>query len=78
MYELVDDLTRIARGLRALPDSERLVILMRFERDMTQSEIGAERGLSQMHVSSVLWRVLNRVRTMAAGDPQRSPIRRLG
>lgn len=35
---------------------------MRFGREMTQSEIGAELGVSQMHVSRLLSRILTTLR----------------
>ncbi len=36
---------------------------MRFGLEITQSQIGAELGLSQMHVSRVLKKVLRKLRT---------------
>jgi RNA polymerase sigma-B factor len=36
---------------------------MRFFRGMTQAEIGAELGLSQMHVSRLIAKVLAELRT---------------
>lgn len=35
---------------------------MRFGAEMTQAEIGAELGISQMHVSRLLTRTLTRLR----------------
>jgi RNA polymerase sigma-B factor len=46
----------------ALPDRERSILLMRFYGNMTQSEIAAEFGISQMHVSRILRAVLARLR----------------
>jgi RNA polymerase sigma-B factor len=37
-----------------LPDREQQLLLMRFYGNMTQSEIGAQLGISQMHVSRLL------------------------
>ncbi|MFC1436609.1 sigma factor-like helix-turn-helix DNA-binding protein, partial [Streptacidiphilus sp. N1-3] len=37
-------------------------VSMRFGAEMTQSEIGAVLGLSQMHVSRLLSRILSRLR----------------
>lgn len=48
--------------LRALPERERKVLYLRFFRDMTQSNIGKELGISQMHVSRLLSRSCDRVR----------------
>ncbi|MEV4394018.1 SigB/SigF/SigG family RNA polymerase sigma factor [Nonomuraea sp. NPDC049607] len=47
----------------ALPSRERNILLMRFYGNMTQSEIAAEFGISQMHVSRILRAVLTRLRT---------------
>ncbi|MFI7700481.1 SigB/SigF/SigG family RNA polymerase sigma factor [Nonomuraea sp. NPDC049480] len=46
----------------ALPDRERKILLMRFYGNMTQSEIAAEFGISQMHVSRILRAVLAKLR----------------
>ncbi|WP_326686885.1 SigB/SigF/SigG family RNA polymerase sigma factor [Streptomyces sp. NBC_01795] len=48
--------------LRALPERQRKVLYLRFFRDMTQSSIGAELGISQMHVSRLLSRTCQDVR----------------
>jgi RNA polymerase sigma-B factor len=39
---------------------------MRFDRDMTQGEITAALGMSQMHVSRLLRRSLGRLREVAS------------
>ena len=60
-YELVE-LGEALRGtLDALPARERLILRLRFERDMTQAEIAACVGVSQMHVSRLLRRSLSRL-----------------
>ncbi len=48
--------------LAALPERERHILMLRFFRGMTQSEIAAEIGISQMHVSRLLSRTLVRLR----------------
>jgi RNA polymerase sigma-B factor len=40
--------------LRALPEREQAIVRMRFEEELTQSEIGERVGLSQMQVSRLL------------------------
>jgi RNA polymerase sigma-B factor len=60
-YELVE-LSEALRGtLAALPPRERLILRLRFERDLTQAEIAAAVGISQMHVSRLLRRSLDRL-----------------
>ena len=48
-------------GLAKMPERDRQIIALRFYADMTQSEIGAELGMSQMHVSRLLTRALARL-----------------
>lgn len=48
--------------LDVLPDREKTILLLRFFRNMTQSQIAAEVGISQMHVSRLLNRTLERLR----------------
>jgi RNA polymerase sigma-B factor len=65
-YELVESREAIVSTWRALPDVERKVLELRFMHDLTQREIGERIGYSQMHVSRLLRRALNRLETAAA------------
>jgi RNA polymerase sigma-B factor len=65
-YELVESRDAIASTWRALPEVERRVLELRFMHDLTQREIGERIGYSQMHVSRLLRRALNRLETAAA------------
>ncbi|MDF2711444.1 SigB/SigF/SigG family RNA polymerase sigma factor [Nonomuraea muscovyensis] len=47
----------------ALPSREKHILLLRFFGNMTQAEIAAEFGISQMHVSRILRKVLDQLRT---------------
>jgi RNA polymerase sigma-B factor len=49
--------------LEALPNREKRILLLRFFRNKTQSEIATEIGVSQMHVSRLLTRTLEQLRT---------------
>jgi RNA polymerase sigma-B factor len=44
---------------------DQLILRLRFERDLTQSEIADKLGISQMHVSRIIRRSLSRLRTVA-------------
>jgi RNA polymerase sigma-B factor len=66
-YELVESRDAIADGWKALPEVERQVLALRFRSDLTQREIGERIGYSQMQVSRLLRRALNRLETAAAG-----------
>ena len=48
--------------LEALPAREKRILLLRFFRNKTQSEIADEIGVSQMHVSRLLSRTLDQLR----------------
>jgi RNA polymerase sigma-B factor len=48
--------------LEQLPEREKRILLLRFFRGLTQSEIAAEIGISQMHVSRLLARTLAQLR----------------
>jgi len=53
-YEEVEDGSLVASGLDALDERERRIVELRFFEEMTQSQIAAEIGISQMHVSRLL------------------------
>jgi RNA polymerase sigma-B factor len=61
----VDDQAAVQALLTSLPERERKIIELRFFHDMSQSEIAAEVGLSQMHVSRLLRAALERLRQQA-------------
>ena len=65
-YELVESRDAIATSWKTLPESERRVLELRFVHDLTQREIGALIGYSQMHVSRLLKRALQRLETVSA------------
>jgi RNA polymerase sigma-B factor len=53
-YSATDDRLLLALSLADLPERERTIISLRFVEGLTQSEIAARVGLSQMHVSRLL------------------------
>ena len=65
-YELVEDLDALAAGLRTLDARERVIMKLRFFDGLTQSQIATEVGVSQMHVSRILRRSLDKVAAAAA------------
>lgn len=60
--ELVEDLHTLAPLLEELDDRDREIVAMRFGQEMTQAQIGERLGLSQMHVSRLLNRLLAQLR----------------
>ena len=66
-FDRAEERATIARLMTSLSPREREVLRMRFEEDMTQAEIGAVIGVSQMQVSRVIRQALTRLR--AASEP---------
>jgi RNA polymerase sigma-B factor len=64
-FELVEYQSAIGPTMQALPARDRLVLKLRFEQDLTQLEIAERIGVSQMHVSRLIRRALQRLRTVA-------------
>ena len=60
-YERVELEEALRGGLAALSERERLILRLRFDEDMTQNEIAERIGVSQMHVSRLLRRSLDRL-----------------
>ncbi len=52
----------LRRALDSLPDRERAIVILRFFGDRTQTQIAAEVGVSQMHVSRLLAQTLAALR----------------
>jgi RNA polymerase sigma-B factor len=61
-YDAVEYGAAIAPVLSELSRRERTVLRLRFVKDLTQSEIAAEIGVSQMQVSRILRATLQRLR----------------
>ena len=65
-FELVEYGAAIAPTLqRAARRATAIVLHLRFVEDMTQAEIAERVGVSQMHVSRLIRRALERLRTVA-------------
>ncbi|MGV9345080.1 RNA polymerase sigma factor SigF [Streptomyces spiralis] len=60
--ELVEDVHSLAPLLADLDERDRQIIHMRFVEELTQAQIGERLGISQMHVSRLLSRLLARLR----------------
>lgn len=61
--ELIENLQALAPLLETLDERERTIISMRFGQEMTQAQIGEHLGVSQMHISRILSRILTKLRT---------------
>jgi RNA polymerase sigma-B factor len=69
-FEAVTDWHTLQPLLAALPVRERRILALRFFADLTQAEIAVEFGLSQMHISRLLVRVLTQLRAGMLDDEQ--------
>jgi RNA polymerase sigma-B factor len=58
----IEDREALRPLLEALPERERTVLVLRFFDSMTQTQIAARVGISQMHVSRLLAKSLTRLR----------------
>jgi RNA polymerase sigma-B factor len=67
-FERAEDRATLEHLLTTVTSRERDVLRMRFEEDMTQAEIGAVIGVSQMQVSRVIRQALSRLRAAAGAD----------
>jgi RNA polymerase sigma-B factor len=62
-YELVETKMAVADAVQGLSKPEQTMLKLRFVEEMTQSEIGTRLGVSQMQVSRLLRRTLERLRS---------------
>ena len=61
-FERTDERTSLEPALDQLPDREQLILKLRFEEGLTQTQIADKIGISQMHVSRLIRRSLERMR----------------
>ena len=66
--EMLEEWTGVTDILRELPPRERHILFLRFFRNMSQSAIAEEVGISQMHVSRLLARTLAQLRRSAGSE----------
>ncbi|MGI8632102.1 MAG: SigB/SigF/SigG family RNA polymerase sigma factor [Solirubrobacterales bacterium] len=64
-YEVVEYGAAIEGTLNSLSDRDRKILHLRFVEDLTQSVIAGQVGVSQMHVSRIIRRSLDRLRDAA-------------
>ncbi len=67
-FGLAEDRATLSRLLGAVSPREREVLRLRFVEDLTQAEIGARIGVSQMQVSRLIRQALARLRIAAAAE----------
>jgi RNA polymerase sigma-B factor len=69
-YEVSEDRAILAPGFKALDERERKILQLRFFEGLTQSQIAQQVGISQMHVSRLIRRSLEKIRETIAEDEE--------
>jgi RNA polymerase sigma-B factor len=74
-YEVFENRAVLVPGMKALDERERRILHLRFFEGLTQSQIAQQVGISQMHVSRLIRRSLERLRheIAAGGAPPDQP-----
>ncbi|MCZ7457210.1 MULTISPECIES: RNA polymerase sigma factor SigF [unclassified Streptomyces] len=60
--ELIEDFHSLAPLIAELEERDRRILHLRFVEELTQAQIGEQLGISQMHVSRLLTRIIKRLR----------------
>jgi len=74
-YEQAESRVTLDRLMTMLPARDREVLRLRFGADMTQAEIGALLGVSQMQVSRIIRQGIARLREILDGQERLQPAR---
>jgi RNA polymerase sigma-B factor len=72
-YDVSEDRAVLAPGFRVLDDRERRILHLRFFEGLTQSQIAQQVGISQMHVSRLIRRSLEKIREEIAAEEGAEP-----
>jgi RNA polymerase sigma-B factor len=75
-YEVSEDRAVLEPGFRVLDERERRILHLRFFEGLTQSQIAQQIGISQMHVSRLIRRSLEKIRDEIAVEEDAPPERR--
>ncbi|HKG11232.1 MAG TPA: SigB/SigF/SigG family RNA polymerase sigma factor [Gaiellaceae bacterium] len=77
-YQVSEDRVVLEPGFKVLDDRERMILHLRFFKGLTQSQIAQQIGISQMHVSRLIRRSLEKIRAeIAADEVEQPPSRRV-
>jgi RNA polymerase sigma-B factor len=76
-YQVSEDRAVLEPGFKVLDDRERRILHLRFFEGLTQSQIAQQIGISQMHVSRLIRRALEKIRDEIAVEED-SPERAAG
>ncbi|MDQ0840706.1 SigB/SigF/SigG family RNA polymerase sigma factor [Streptomyces sp. V1I6] len=73
-FDIIDSLEALKPLIATLDERDRLILSLRFREELTQSEIGERLGISQMHVSRLLARILEKLRAGVMDDSSAVPV----
>ncbi|HEY5294212.1 MAG TPA: SigB/SigF/SigG family RNA polymerase sigma factor [Gaiellaceae bacterium] len=74
-YAVSEDRAVLAPGFKVLDERERMILQLRFFDGLTQSQIAQQIGISQMHVSRLIRRALEKIRAEIASEELVDPDR---
>jgi RNA polymerase sigma-B factor len=74
-YAVSEDRALLAPGFKVLDERERMILQLRFFEGLTQSQIARQVGISQMHVSRLIRRSLEKIREEIDADELADPDR---
>lgn len=72
-YSVSEDRILLAPAVRCLDARERMILSLRFNDGLTQSQIAFQLGISQMHVSRIIRGALETLRAAMPTDDEASP-----
>jgi RNA polymerase sigma-B factor len=72
-YEVSEDRVVLEPGFKVLDERERTILHLRFFKGLTQSQIAQQIGISQMHVSRLIRRSLEKIRAEIAAEEVEQP-----
>src|SRR5215203_2889040 len=72
-YQVSEDRVVLEPGFKVLDERERMILHLRFFKGLTQSQIAQQIGISQMHVSRLIRRSLEKIRAEIAADEFEQP-----
>jgi RNA polymerase sigma-B factor len=67
---MADDRVMVEEAMAKLPERQQKILWLRFNDDLTQSEIADEIGISQMHVSRLLSRALSSLKKTIGNEAE--------
>jgi len=72
-YEVFEQRRVLAPAMERLDPRERLILHLRFFEGMTQTQVAARVGISQMHVSRLIRKSIDNLRLYMAEDESPEP-----